>query len=45
MFGLFGDLFDLNQDGEIDSFERAMEFVAFSEIVSESEDTDDDDDF
>lgn len=27
--GLFGDLFDFNRDGRLDSFERAAEFAAF----------------
>ena len=26
MRGIFGNMFDMNRDGEIDSFERAMEF-------------------
>ena len=38
--GLFGDLFDFNHDGELDSFERAMEFHAFEEMMKEDE-TDD----
>lgn len=28
MDGIFGDLFDFDRDGELDSFERAMECVA-----------------
>ena len=42
--GLFGGLFDLNHDGEMDAFERTMEFVAFNEIMSDSEDVEEDDD-
>ena len=39
--GLFGDLFDLNGDGELDIFEQAAEFAFFQSII---EDDDDDDD-
>lgn len=35
--GFFGDLFDLNGDGELDAFERAADFAAFSELMSEDE--------
>ena len=28
--GIFGDLFDFNNDGKIDAFEKAAEFGAFS---------------
>ena len=31
--GLFGDLFDFNRDGRLDSFERAAEFAAFMQIM------------
>ena len=34
--GLFGGLFDFNNDGRLDSFERAAEFMAFEEIMNES---------
>lgn len=44
MSGLFGSLFDLNHDGEMDVFERTMEFMAFNEIISDSEDAGEDDD-
>ena len=43
MSGLFGSLFDLNHDGEMEVFERTMEFMAFSEIMSDSEEAVEDD--
>ena len=30
--GLFGDLFDFNNDGKLDSFEKAAEFGAFMQM-------------
>ena len=38
--GFFGGLFDLNHDGELDAFERTMDFLAFEDLTN---DTDDDD--
>jgi hypothetical protein len=35
MKGIFGDMFDFNHDGEIDSFERAVEFSFLDEITRE----------
>jgi len=43
MSGLFGDLFDFDGDGELDAFERAMEWEAISETVDADEDEEDDD--
>lgn len=37
MSGLFGDLFDFNHDGQMDSLERAIEFEAFRELISDDE--------
>ena len=31
--GLFGDLFDFNGDGNLDSFEKAVEFGAFMQMI------------
>ena len=55
MFGLFGDLFDFNHDGKLDSFEQAAEFAMFMSILDEEEkkkamedeelDSDEDDDW
>lgn len=44
MDGIFGDLFDFNHDGELDSFERAMEYEAFEEMMKEDESDDVDED-
>ena len=31
--GIFGDLFDFNNDGKLDSFEKAAEFGAFMQMI------------
>lgn len=38
--GLFGSLFDLNGDGELDAFERSIEFMAFQHIMDAEEEED-----
>ena len=35
--GIFGDLFDLNNDGELDAFEKAAELGAFMQMVESDE--------
>jgi hypothetical protein len=35
MKGIFGDMFDFNHDGALDSFERALEFSFLDEITRE----------
>ena len=35
--GFFGDLFDLNNDGSLDSFEQSVDFGAFMEIMNDAE--------
>ena len=35
--GLFGGLFDLNNDGKLDLFEQGLEFMAISELMEEDE--------
>lgn len=45
MFDSLGEFFDLNNDGEIDSFERAMEFDFLRESEEEESYDDSDDDF
>ena len=42
--GIFGDLFDFNHDGELDTFERVMEFEAFQEMTKDDEEDDVDQD-
>ena len=43
--GLFGDLFDFNGDGRLDSLEQATEFTAFMNLLdSEKEDNENDTD-
>lgn len=34
--GIFGDLFDFNNDGKLDSLEQAMEFGAFMNMIDSS---------
>ena len=38
--GFFNGLFDLNNDGKLDAFERAVDFAAFQELTSDEEDVD-----
>lgn len=38
MRGLFGDMFDLNHDGKLDSFERGAEFMFFKDVVMKDSD-------
>ncbi len=41
--GLFGNLFDFNGDGKLDSLEQATEFAAFMNLIdSEEKDNEDD---
>ncbi len=42
--GLFGDVFDLNHDGEMSAFESALEFAVFTDMVESANETDSDDD-
>lgn len=37
MNGLFGNLFDFNHDGKLDSFERTADFVAFTSLMEDEE--------
>ena len=36
--GFFGDLFDLNGDGELDMGEQFMDYMAFEEVMKSDED-------
>ena len=40
MFGIFGDLFDFNHNGKLESTEQAMEFALLQTIIEEKEDED-----
>lgn len=40
--GFFGGLFDMNHDGELDTFERAMDYMAYEELTTEVENDEDD---
>lgn len=40
--GIFGNLFDLNGDGNLDALEQGLEFMLLNELSSENEDDDDD---
>lgn len=43
--GFLGDLFDVNHDGELDGFERTLDYMAFEDLTSvdsQEEDLDDD---
>ena len=42
--GLFGDIFDLNHDGKMDSLESALEFAVFTDMVESANETDSNDD-
>ena len=42
--GIFGNLFDFNNDGKLDAFEKAAELGMLMEMIdSEEEDEDEDD--
>ena len=42
--GFFGGLFDFNHDGELDPMERAMDFMAFDEMMKDSDGSSEDED-
>ena len=35
--GLFGNLFDFNNDGKLDTIEKAADFVAFMQMIESKE--------
>lgn len=43
MKGIFGDLFDLNGDGEMSVTESALEFALLSELMEEDDENCDED--
>ena len=38
--GIFGDLFDLNGDGNLDCFEQGLEFMLLDELTKKDEEDD-----
>ena len=43
MAGLFGKMFDLNRDGKLDAWERAMEYDFMTSLDDEEDDCEDGD--
>ena len=43
--GIFGDMFDFNNDGNLDAFEQGMEFMFLAELTKEESADSDNDDF
>ncbi len=39
---IFGDLFDFNGDGQLDAFEKAVEFGVFMDMIDSLEDDEQD---
>jgi len=42
--GFFGNLFDLDHDGELNAMERTLDFLAFDELTRDTELVDEDND-
>ena len=40
---MFNKLFDLNRDGKLNTAERALEYMNFRAVISEDDDSGDDD--
>lgn len=40
--GIFGDLFDINNDGTLDVFEKGLEFQFLDEITKDDSDSSED---
>ena len=43
--GIFGDMFDLNNDGSLDALEQGMEFMFLDQLTKEESDDSNNDDF
>ena len=43
MFDLFGGLFDFNNDGHIDTFERVAEIAIVTSVLDDSQDSENED--
>ena len=41
MFGIFGDLFDFNNDGKLNFTEQAMEIAALHQMIDRDKNSDD----
>lgn len=43
--GIFGNMFDFNNDGNLDAFEQGLEFMFINELTKEESDDSNNDDF
>ncbi len=43
--GIFGDVFDFNNDGNLDAFEQGLEFMLLDQLTKDDSDDSDNDDF
>ena len=43
--GIFGGMFDLNSDGNLDVFEQTLEFMFLDELAKDESDDSDNDNF
>lgn len=43
--GIFGDMFDFDNDGNLDALEQGTEFMFLDELTKEESDDSDNDDF
>lgn len=43
MKGFFGNLFDMNKDGELNATERFMDFMLFHDLMTADEEEDEED--
>lgn len=43
--GFFGNLFDMDGDGRLDDFEKAMDLGAFIEMMSDEDEEESDEDY
>ena len=43
--GIFGNMFDFNNDGKLDALEQGLEFMFLDQLIKEESDDSDNDDF
>ncbi len=43
--GIFGNMFDFNNDGNLDAFEQGLEFMFLDQLSKDESDDSDNDDF